>query len=331
MKFSPPPENFINQTPVEKASAPRGFYKSLVLDTLTVLTAALFSLSYYLFLNDRVTFPIPVLILIIFSILSTLEVLLIKSLKRRTLVLVLEALALFLFFLNLPNGLLVTAFGLTLFFLVWGEMNGRREVSNTLEPSYFRVSRITISKIVSALALMAAIIYFPKFDARENFISPAKFGSVFNWASDVVSKIYPEVNLNGTVSDFASKLAEAEIEKTPEYKNLPVPNQEKIKQAAIESIIAKFNEQLKIENKGSENLVDIAYKIVSSKIEQIKNQFSDQFRIVWTIILFLTIRSLGVILVPLAAGLNYLVIQLLLTAGFIFISGETRTKENLTL
>lgn len=331
MAFTPESQNFIKQAPIEKESRPRGFYKALVLDALTVLAALAFSFSYQLYLNNRTGLILPIALFSAFSVLSVFEVLLIKSLKRRTLVLLLEVIALFSFFYNLPQGLLITAFGITLLFSVWGEINARREVAATVEPSYFKVARIKVTKLVSAVALMVIIIYFPKFNARENFLSRETFDSFFTWTSGAIQKIYPEISLTGNIYDFAKNLADYEASGAPGFKNLPVPAQEKVQGELIERTLQTLSEKIKIEVKMEDKVSDVAYQLVSSNVEKIKNERNDEFRIVWTILLFLAVRSFGVIYSPAVALITFFIIHLGLATNFIYVAGETRTKETLTL
>lgn len=328
---APPSENFIKQIPMERESMPRGFYKAIILDSLSVISAGVFSYSYYAYLAGKASFWFPTIALAVFLIFSILETILIKNLKRRTLVVVLEIAALFAFFYTLPSGLLVTAMGVSLLFSVWGEINARAEIANTMEPNYFKVARARGAKLVSAVVLMVIIIYFPKFNVRENFISRATFDGFFSWTAGVVEKIYPGVNLRGTITDFAEDLAFSQTQKIPGFEALPVPIQEKTTKEAAKVILQNISTKVKTDAKPSESVSDVAYSIVTSNIERLKNEHSAEFRLVWTILLFLAVRSFGVILVPIIAIIIYVLIHLMLALNFIFVAGETRTKETLTL
>ena len=327
---APPSENFIKQIPLEKASMPRGFYKAIILDALSVISAGVFSYSYYAYLGGNASFWFPTIVLSFFVIFSTLETILIKDLKRRTVIALLEVIALFTFFYTLPDGLLVTAMGVTLLFSIWGEINARTEISNTMEPNYFKVAKARGAKLVSAIVLMVIIIYFPKFNIRDNFISRATFDGFFDWTSSVIEKIYPGINLKSTVGDLADSLAESETQKIPGFNALPVPIQEKTTQEASKNVLQNISVKMKTDIKPDDNVMDVAYKIAASQIEKLKNDHSPQFRLGWTILLFLIIRSIGVVIVPVLAIVIAILIHLLIAMNFIFVAGETRTKETLT-
>ena len=327
---APPSENFIKQIPMEKESMPRGFYKAIIFDALSVLSAAFFSYSYYIYLAGKVSFWFPTIVLSVFVIFSILETILIKDLKRRTLVVLLEVIALFTFFYTLPDGLLVTAMGITLLFSVWGEINARTEIANTMEPSYFKVARIKGAKLVSAVVLMIIIIFFPRFNVRQNFLSRPTFDGLFAWTSSVVEKLYPGVNLKGTVSEFAYDLAASQVQKIPGFDALPVPVQEKTTEATAKTILENVATKVNNNVKPDQSVSEVLYNIVTSNIEKLKDEHSAQFRLVWTILLVLIIRSFGVILVPIIAIIIYILIHLMLALNFIFVAGETRTKETLT-
>lgn len=328
---APPSENFIKQIPLERESMPRGFYKAIILDSLSVLSAGFFSYSYYIYLAGKVSFWFPTIALAVFAIFSIFETILIKDLKRRTLVVVLEIFALFTFFYTLPSGLLVTAMGVSLLFSVWGEINARAEIANTMEPNYFKVARAKGAKLISAVVLMIIIIFFPKFNVRQNFLSRPTFDGLFNWTSDMIEKIYPSVNLKGTVSDFANDLAASQTQKIPGFETLPVPVQDKTTKEAAKTILENISSKVKNDAKPDESVKDVLYNIITSNIEKLKDEHSAQFRLIWTILLFLIIRSFGVILVPVIAIIIYILIHLMLALNFIFVAGETRTKETLTL
>ncbi len=324
-------ENFLDSVPLEKRIIPRGIYKAIILDCLTVIVALGLSYTYFLYSQSGGGLVPVVVLLTLFLILNTLEIILIKNIWRRLLVLGLEILALFAFFYTLPPNLLLVAFGFLILFFLWGEANGRREIKRVLKPNYFKIARVSSAKIITALIFLALIIYFPKFDTQENPISEAAFDKIFGWTLTGVSRFYPEIKFQGTINEMIKSIADFEIRRNPNFNELSVVAQEEIKQQIATDTTRKLEEWAKFELNDNDRVKTALYNFVSTNIDKVRVERGEEFKIIWFAVLFLFIRSFGIIYLVLSSILNFFAVQLLLAANIIYVSGQTQTKETVVL
>ncbi len=322
-------ENFLAQAPAEKAVRPRGFYKAIVLDVLSVISGLSVGLTYRLYLNSQTGLTPSILCFLFFSLVACVQVSLARNLKRRAFVLILEVLAVTVFFYDLAEGPLTTLFGLLLFFFVWGEINSRREIINTISPNYFRVGREKLKKLVTGVALAAALIYLPQVLEKEYLIPRSFFQDTFDWSVGVVAKLYPEVKLQGTVGEFIDSLASYNMNKLPEFIDYPISDQKKFVDLEIDRLTNQFTQSLRKKIDLQQKSDDLIYEYTAFYLDSLRSKFSREFRLIWVALLFLILRSIGAFFVIIAAGLFFIVTQLLLSLGLIYLAGETRTKETL--
>jgi len=320
-------QNLLEQIPIEKIFKPKGFYKEIILDFLTVASALYFSYSARDFLE---TGAITGLALGVFPILifSSLEVILLKSLSRRFFVLVLEAIALLSFFYDYQIAYLAAAGGFFLLFSIWGEILSRSEVISSIEVRFVKSTSPLLKKTVTALALLVIILYIPQWNDKNVFISERSFGSIFIWSTGFVHNLYPEINFNSTVDDLAKGVVMYEITGTHPYEDLP----DVAKSALSNQLVIQTSEQLKKflggGVRGDEKISDVFYKIVVDSLGKWKEQFGPWFIAAWAAIVFLMARSFGVLFWWFSVYISFLIYQILVAVNFIAIRGETTTKES---
>ncbi len=326
-------ENFLNKVPLEKRILPRGAYKLIVLNGLTIASALGLSYTYHLFLNRLTGLSIVLIMFVLLVIFSSFETILTKSVRRRALLILVEIFALFAFFYTLPLKFLLLAVGSAAFFIILGEIQGRREASQVLKPSYFRVSRVTGTKIMTGLILVAIFMYFPKIQNADQIIPQETFGSLFNWSAGTMKRLYPEIQFQGTIDNLLETLARYEIKKNSLYYEMPIPAQELLKQSLIQERKKQFEGWLGLKTQlaGGDEVKNVLYNFTELKAKKIRDEHFQEFSVAWAILLFLIGKGIGLILIPIISILIFFIIQIFLAANFVFVAGETRTKESLTL
>ena len=327
-------QNFIKQVPVDTGpSRPPGFYKSIAVDILTVTSAALFSFAYKSYIDGVFGFIIPVITLVVFAMLSSLEVFVIRSLPRRSLILVLEIIALLSFFYDRSDGVLFLTGGLMLLFTVMGEIQSRREFNNSLELRFFAASRMKLVKLMTAVSLMVVTLYLPQItvdnlNIGNIFIGPQGFQSFFSWSSGFISRMYPEIQVgNSTVEQLAKDIASLQLKSAPGFKDLAPSEQELSITKAADELIKQLNNNFETKINGEDTTNQFFYNVIVSSMEKWKNKLGDWFLFGWLVAFFLIARGIGIILALVTAGLTYTLIQLLLGLGFVHLVGESRMKE----
>ncbi|MFA6354316.1 MAG: hypothetical protein WCX12_01365 [Candidatus Paceibacterota bacterium] len=340
-------QNFVRQSgSVDlKPQKPQEFFKALALEILAFTSAVAFSFIFWLYTLGQTSFVLAAAVFLIFAILSTLELFLVKNLLRRFLVIILESLGLLSAFIinSRPlTDLLIVFLVLTIFHL-FGELTGRHEEKSYIEQRFFKVSRVKLSKLATAITFFVVLLYLPSLNYQnikleEIIITPKNFKVVYNWASGFFKNMAPDLNLNldSNVTDLAKSLAKSKLQNIPAYKDLNPADQQNALDKAAGEIIKNFSDNFKTTIETDKPSSDFFYNFLIQnlynwKASLEKNGLGNWFLVGWLVLFFLIIRSIGAIFSFLAAGLTFIIIQLLLVIGFIKIKTESKTKESLTL
>lgn len=323
-----PEENFVREYKFESTKRPSSFYKTIGLHVLTVASAFLFGFFYWRYLSGASSVGYLISALVVYLVFTSLEAILVKNLRMRTLIIGLEVFALILMFSKTPLGILsVTIFTLA-FMATLGEITARKKMSNSITPSYLKIARSKTTRMVTALSLMVILLYAPRLDQNGNLISEGAFDRIFQQVVSIAQKIYPTLNFEDSVSDFAESLANQSLRKNEQFLELDPQNQSTSVAQSGEKIITDLEESLKVEINSSEKLSDVAYFVVSNKLSKLQESLKDQFRFGWLIILFFIIRSFGFIVTLVVSAIVEALIHLMLSANFVHVVGENRTKES---
>lgn len=319
-------QNLLEQVPIEKTPKPRGFYKSIALDSLTVVSGLYFGYSASNFLQTggvlALSFGVFPLLL-----LTSLQVILTKSFLRRLFIIALETIAILLFFLQEEIFYLAVAGGIFLLFSLWGEILSRSEIRNCVEIKFLKSIFPVLNKTTTALAFIIIIFYLPHWDSKNIFISKPAFGGVFAFSTGFIHDFYPEINFDSSVNDLARQITLYELTGTHPYEDLPAV----AKLTLVNQILVQTQEQLKkflgSNLTGNESLADVSYTLVLKSLLSWREQFGGWFIAAWLAVLFLLARSFGGIIILFSALISFLVYQLLIAFNFIAIRGESIVKE----
>ncbi len=321
-------ENLLEQVPIERATRPIGFYKSITLDFLTVASAVWVSYACRNFLENGAVLNFAIAIFP-FLILSSLEVILTDSLFRRFCIIVIETVALSSFFYAYPKTYLFSASSIFLVLLIWGEISSRSEILNSLEIKFIKFTAPLFKKMITALILFTIILYVPQWDNKSVFISQRTFGGVFVWTTGFIHNFYPEINFDSTVDDLAKEITHYQLAGTHPYEDLPAAVQENLLkqfQIQIDDQLKKF---LGGDLTGKEKVGDVVYKLILNSLNSWRERFGSWFVITWIASVFLAARLIGTVIWWLSALISLLIYQLLVALNFIAIRGESTTKESL--
>lgn len=324
-----PEENFVREYKFESIKKPSSYYKTIGLHILTVLSAFLFGFLYSRYLSGGISIAYVLSALVIYLVMTSLESILVNNLRMRAVVIGLEVFALILMFGYVPIGILATAIFALAFFSVLGEIVARKKMSNSIRPSYLKIARSKTTRMVTAISLMVILFYAPRLDQNGNLISKGAFDRLFQQVVGIANKIYPTLNFEESVSDFAESLANQSLVKNPEFDELDPKNQSTSVAKSGEKIIEDLEKNLKIKINPSEKLSDVAYFVVSNKLNNLQESMKDQFRLGWLIILFFIIRSFGFLVTIVVSVIVGGLIHSMISTNFIHVVGESRTKESI--
>jgi hypothetical protein len=323
-----PNQNLVRQVKVGgRAPIQPDFYKSLIFDLLGVLSALGMGYAYSRYLVGQVGLGVLFLVLTVFAAISVLQMFLTKRLSRRFFVLILEAMAMSVFFSSYGLWVLLLAVVSIVLFILWGDALSHSELENRLGIQFFKVARPTLQKMTTAITLALVILYLPQLSQTRTIISVESFKSFFDDINGAVNNFYPEINLTSSVNDLAKSIAEQELQNAAAFSNLSPADKQIVLKQTTDQIVYNIGEQLGITVFGSETPSDLFYKFVNGTLNKWRDVSEYWFVIGWAIAIFIILRGFGAIFYWVVGLIAFLLYQILLAAGFMHIAGETRMHE----
>lgn len=321
--------NLIRQTTAEKIIRPPGFYTSIVLDVLIVFCALFLGFFYRGFLRNSISPIWPLLIFALFALLSVFGMLLTKSMGRRVGAIVLSVFGIVVFFYDLPLPFLAGSALAASGFLIWGEALSRTEIQNSLSIKFFKVVRPYLNKFITAMALLAVLLYLPQWNAAGDFLSPAAFQSLYRFSSRLAMLFYPELKLDSSAEAFARSLAEFQLKTNLAFLQLLPAARERAVEEGAKQILKGLSERTGTEIRPAAPLSLLLYEVIVKNLRGWQEKFGSQLVFGWGIIVFFILRGIGGLLYFLLAGIGFFVYHFLLAINFIKIVGESRMHETL--
>jgi len=308
------------------------FYKALIFDTLEILSAigfSYFGLNYLNNLNNKNSFWLFLLFLGLFLMFIVFNSALNNNWRKRILVIFLETIGIFYFFFNVFNLNVILFLGLVfIIFRLWGEIQTNLEIKNSIEIKFFRSTKFTFSKSISAIILILVSFYIVNISEPESFLPYNVFDGFWNEIVFVYQKIYPDININGSINDFSKSIVLYKFKYNPDFKNLFLDEQEK----AVQNGASEINKQI-LKFLGKETIdfnqefKKTIYEFIFNGINNYYNKFGIYFVIFWGLIMFLILKSAFFILRPVFNIFLFIIFHSLIVLNVIKIFGETRTKE----
>jgi hypothetical protein len=322
-------ENLVRQVevPVDNPGRPPGFYKELLLNILSLISATFFGFSYIRFLGGLVSGWMVVLALVLFGVLSGLQALTNVRKGWRILVIAGEVLLMSMFFYAVDPPFLSAAAILTFIFLSWGYLESRRELFYATEIRFYTVTHDVIGKLVTGMLLFMIVLYVPQRNSSALFVSEHTFSGFFNWAADTVQGFYPNIPLTGSVGDFAETIVTNQLKQSPQFQDLSPQNQSTTIASNAGQFITNFSNSLKVQAAPSDSIASVIYRFIIATFEGWQNHFASAFIIGWTVVLFLVLRSIGIVFSWLSQLVLLIVYEILMALGFVKIGEEPVTKE----
>lgn len=322
-------QNLLNPSSITIGAKPprSATYKALALDIVAVLSAALFGYAYYAYLARGLAVWPLLAALTFFGVLAALQVFLVKNAKRAFPAIVLESLAVVVFFWQDDPRILVITWLTVLAFLSWGYLSGRSRLANSIEIPFFGASGTTLGKFTTGLLIFMVLIYAPQVGGNPLIVSQKSFRTFFNWAAGVANGFYPGLSLTGSFGNFSESFTKMELQNNPNFKNLSQDQQSE----AITQATTQF-EQTFLENSSSTVATsspasDAFYNVLQGMMNAWQAQSGGWFVVGWAAVIFIALRSVGVLFIWLAEFITLIFYELLLATGFMKISEEEHVRE----
>ncbi len=331
MAVSPNPiqaPNLGSEIPAERVRRGAGFYKALALDVLTVLLAVGWSFLLREFYAGRMAVWWLLLELVLFLAASSLGWLLTPSRSRRVAVVALFALGLVSFFWNAPFQILAAVALGGFAFMFLGESIARSNFENSLELRFFRAVRPQLNRYITAVTLVAVLLYLPQWDATQSFMSKQTFRSVYVSLATAAERYYlGQVRFDANFEEFARSYADFGLSSNPSYASLPPAQHALVLDEATGKLKQGLSQVAGKEIPDSQPMYQVFYDFAIRQLQGWDQKFGAQFLFVWAVAVFFFLRGLGVIFYMFAAGFAYLVYEFLVAVNVIRVSGEPRLHE----
>ena len=323
-------QNLINPVSVSLPSSngkPAGFYSSIALDVLSIISAFILGYSYYECLASGISPLIVIGAFLVFGMFSALQALLCNETGRRAFIILCEVIVLGMFFYSINLYFLLAAAVSAFIMFFWGYSGSRSEIDYGIEIRPFKATKSVIGKAMTGVIIFMIVIYIPLWNQNSIFISQKSFNTFFDWCAGVVNTFYPKVSISGSFGDFVNNIARDQLQTAASFQNLN-PNQQNVLVAqSATGIIDNISKDIGISIQPSDTISATIYQFIVKTFVGWENSFQGAFFVGWGVVLFFAARSIGIIFVWLNQFLFFLVYEILLATRFIYIKEEPWTKE----
>ncbi len=328
VQIKAPGSDLLSQVPKRRMpSAPPGFYKSLGLDFVIVIFSAGAGVVFREFLAGALDF---VWVVVSFGALTALSILgsfLAKSMGRRILNAAVQSVAFLIPFIGAPLDLLAIGFGAMFILLIWGDYLARDDAENSVEIRFFRMVKRPLSKTLSALTLVAVILYIPVWGKENTFLSEASFNSVFALTTRFVSGLYPEYRFNSNLGDFAKSVVQGQLQKDAQFNLLPPAVRAKVLDDASAKLLEGMSGAAGIQLDPAATFSGVAYNFLNKSLTDLKVKYGTLFVTLWALAVFLTVRGLSALLGFLIAFLAFILYHAMISMRLIRVRTENKPHE----
>lgn len=318
--------NLLERVAEDEILRPKGYYRLIALDVLTVASALGASYSLKIFFENGTIIPFAASACL-FLIFSCFEIFLIKNFGRRFFVLVLETAALLSFFYNESWGMVSAAGFAVIVLLFWGEVSSRSEARNSLEVRFFKTVKPLAKKITTALSLLLVLAYLPQWSKGNELIPKNWFEAAIVSSAGAAESFYPELNFHSDVRNFSLSFAKYKLQESDVYANMSPSMQNQALNKVAASVIESIKKYSGMNVSGKDQVGEVLYSLFKTALEGWRTYFGGWFLFVWAAAAFLVVRSFGAIFSWLAALFAFSIYELLVGLNVLEIRGESATRE----
>lgn len=323
-------QNLIDPSRINATERTQDLLRSLGLDIATVLLAALFGYLYYRYLTQGLSVWILLIALALFGVASVMESFLSNSGVRSLFVIILETVAALAFFWKDNLEILGIIALVMIFMLAWGHFSARSRMQNGIQIPFFGASGDMLGKFTTGLLLFMILAYVPQIGGNALVVSQQSFGTFFDWISGFVNGFYPELSLNGSFGNFAESFSKMELQNNPSFQSLNSAQQNAAVQQATDQFTQNFLGGSTVAVATSSPASDAFYNVLNGVLSAWQSQSSGWFDVGWVTVLFIGLRTLGILFVWVVQFLSLVVYEILLASGFMKISQESHPREILS-
>jgi hypothetical protein len=308
-----------------------GYVKRIVLDVASIVTALVASLVVSFYFSDSAGLPVVIAALAAYIVFSYFGALLGGSRTQRSIVILLQAIALVVWLPMVSVALTAVFFVIVLAVLVGSEVALRRELRFVMQIRFFRIARPYISNMVTLSVILMLAFYLPGVVAGKALISPDKLDAFGGVLENTAHFLYPGLPKDPTAGALAETIARQQFKDNPAYVALTPDEQQRAVEQARNQILNEFSAEAGIRVKPGDRFGSLANTLLQNAADRWRVQYGPWFLVFWVVITFLVVRSVGFIFSFLVAFVAYGVYQLLIATGVIVLEGENAMRETVML
>ncbi len=332
-------KTFGDQVKKEVVETNPSFWRSLAIDAIALVSAMLLGYFFQLFVSGQKIIFLNVVpgtwvllgTLSIFFLASLFQVVLIKDAGRRIPIQIIQVLALGFFLYN-ESAQWLAAESIAIILILLGSWRARSELNNTLTIRFFRLANIYYGRLVLALALLAAIFYFPYWQVNKSIVPEPALDGVITWSLGLANTFSPDLDLTpkSTFSEVTNALAIAQVAKTPGVDQLTQAEKQRVIEQTSRTIADQLRGQLgQTTPANDESLRSFISRLINSKVSELQERFKQWFFVGWVIIALFIFFSVGRLFSLIMSAVAFIIYQVLLASRFAKLYSGTVTKETL--
>ncbi|MDE2019026.1 MAG: hypothetical protein KGJ13_01615 [Patescibacteria group bacterium] len=308
--------------------APPGYYKSVILDVLSILAALGLGYSYHRYLVSGFSLWFSFGLFLILGALWSLQIFLQKRTDRRALVILGEAIAFTAWFIHGTEFWIIASAVAALFFLsLFGYVQGRAELDYTTEIRFFRTTGKALGKLMTGVLLAGIILYLPQVAAGNVFISEPHFEPFYYWAADLFNNFYPGITVTGSFGQFAQGVVLAELQQNPNYQLMKPAVQVSTTMDMVNQLTGNYTANAGIAVTTSTPASHVFYETALNGLRNLRDGIGGWFYFWWAVIAFFFLRIIGVVIVWIAQLASLILYESLLASGFMKTEQHQTVKE----
>ncbi len=304
-----------------------GFYKSIILDIVSMLSAFALGYSYHQYLTAGLAIWYVVGALFVFGIFSTMQAFLCVKVMRRAFVIFCEVIMLDFFFYVLDWRFLLASGVCAFIFFFWGYLGSRSEIDYGVEVRPFRASKSVMSSVTTGALLFMVVIYIPLWNQDSIFVSQESFNGFFDLGMNAVGTFIPNLSLSGSLGSFANSLVRLQLQSDNSFSSLSPDVQGMLVSQAATGLIDGLSKNIGIKIRQSDNISTVAYQYIVKMLNGWKNSLQGAFFVGWSVVVFFIARSFGVFFVWIDQFLFFIVYEILLAFRFMKVKEKPWEKE----
>lgn len=249
----------------------------------------------------------------------------VKDFYRSSLILFLQTLLLFAFFY--PNFSFFTVLGVILTFgvFVGAERVSKREADGSIRIKIYKISRVVIPKLVTAVSIFVAVVYTGFYNPDELMPYQA-FEKIVLPADALVKYAYP-VSLKDTFRDAAQRVVDEDLKKQPAFEKLSPSQKSDLSKEYFDSIKLKVRDYLRVDFNDDERIVEIFYRALTRFSAKTAESYENLFLLGVMAVIFIFARMIGALVGWVASVIGALVYEICLALGFATVLYESKSKE----